>query len=225
MSMHRWPATLQDGREVVVRAGWDRTRTQQYFFLTILDEQTDDDEQCRVFSNLDLALSTGPGMTVEEIEQTLNRYRLPRPPELSKLLIADCEMQSMSTSSYEAEHLQPYLEQTVAGASKLPAQRAYEAYGGFTGFKTFDGRQMPNWDAISTRIQGAWGSAAERVRGDLWREVGPRLAEVVGWSESLRKLAATTDEEVARNYTDHIDKLIAEMRAAFEPVALSGQEP
>jgi hypothetical protein len=36
----------------------------------------------------------------------------------------------------------------------------YEAYAAHTGGKTFDGRDMPSWDALPDRIRNAWGAAA-----------------------------------------------------------------
>ncbi len=39
----------------------------------------------------------------------------------------------------------------------------YEAYAKFTGGKTYDGRDMPAWDDLTDRIQGAWQAAAEAI--------------------------------------------------------------
>lgn len=36
----------------------------------------------------------------------------------------------------------------------------YSAYGNFTEWKTFDGRDMPQWEKLSSRIQMAWQEAA-----------------------------------------------------------------
>lgn len=44
------------------------------------------------------------------------------------------------------------------------AQLAYRAYAESTGGKTWDGRDMPDWDGLGERIQGAWTAAAEEVR-------------------------------------------------------------
>ncbi len=43
------------------------------------------------------------------------------------------------------------------------ARVAYEAYAEFTGGKTFDGRDMPAWPDLTTRIQSAWGAAIAAV--------------------------------------------------------------
>jgi hypothetical protein len=43
------------------------------------------------------------------------------------------------------------------------ARLGYEAYAVATGGKTFDGRDMPQWDAITPRIQGAWRAAAKAI--------------------------------------------------------------
>lgn len=43
------------------------------------------------------------------------------------------------------------------------ARLAYEAYGESTGGKTFDGRQMPDWDDLGEKIQTAWVAAAGAV--------------------------------------------------------------
>lgn len=40
----------------------------------------------------------------------------------------------------------------------------YEAYAQSTGGKTFDGRDMPTWDALPERIQKAWNDAASAIR-------------------------------------------------------------
>jgi hypothetical protein len=39
------------------------------------------------------------------------------------------------------------------------AKRAYEGYATSTGGKTFDGRDMPPWDALPGRIKEAWRAA------------------------------------------------------------------
>lgn len=39
----------------------------------------------------------------------------------------------------------------------------YEAYAKFTGGKTFDGRDMPAWDDLGEKIQGAWTIAADAI--------------------------------------------------------------
>jgi hypothetical protein len=39
----------------------------------------------------------------------------------------------------------------------------YEAYADFTEGKTFDGRDMPNWDDLGSRIQSAWAMAAGAI--------------------------------------------------------------
>lgn len=43
------------------------------------------------------------------------------------------------------------------------ARAAYEMYAEVTGGKTFDGRDMPAWDDLGERIQGAWRAAADKV--------------------------------------------------------------
>lgn len=42
-------------------------------------------------------------------------------------------------------------------------QIAYEAYKEFTGGKTFDGRDMPEWKDLGDKIQRAWEAAADAV--------------------------------------------------------------
>lgn len=39
------------------------------------------------------------------------------------------------------------------------ARRAYEGYAAFTGGKTYDGRTMPAWDNLPSRIREAWRAA------------------------------------------------------------------
>lgn len=39
------------------------------------------------------------------------------------------------------------------------AQRGYEGYAASTGGKTFDGRDMPTWEALPERIKEAWRAA------------------------------------------------------------------
>lgn len=40
----------------------------------------------------------------------------------------------------------------------------YEAYFDFTFGKTFDGRDMPTWEALPQRIKDAWTAAARKIR-------------------------------------------------------------
>lgn len=39
----------------------------------------------------------------------------------------------------------------------------YEAYAESTGGKTYDGRQMPAWDALPPHVQNAWAAAANSI--------------------------------------------------------------
>lgn len=43
------------------------------------------------------------------------------------------------------------------------AKGAYEAYGGVTDHKNYQGLPMPEWDALTDKIKEAWMSAAEYV--------------------------------------------------------------
>jgi hypothetical protein len=43
------------------------------------------------------------------------------------------------------------------------AQGSYEAYAEATGGKTFDGRDMPAWENLGEKIQGAWRAAAAKA--------------------------------------------------------------
>lgn len=45
----------------------------------------------------------------------------------------------------------------------------YEAYAAHTGWKTFDGRDMPPWSQLGDRIQGAWQAAAAALGVDVER--------------------------------------------------------
>ncbi|MDB4996731.1 MAG: hypothetical protein JWM74_4163 [Myxococcaceae bacterium] len=45
-------------------------------------------------------------------------------------------------------------------SAKEIAQVAFEAYNASTGGKTYDGKAIPPWYAISPRIQDAWRAAA-----------------------------------------------------------------
>ena len=44
----------------------------------------------------------------------------------------------------------------------------YEGYAASTGGKTFDGRDMPTWDALPDRIRQAWSDAATAIIIDAW---------------------------------------------------------
>lgn len=49
------------------------------------------------------------------------------------------------------------------------ARKGYEGYASFTGNKTFDGRDMPSWEALPERIQQAWRAATTAI---LLNDVG-----------------------------------------------------
>ena len=40
----------------------------------------------------------------------------------------------------------------------------YEAYGNFTGWKTYNGKDMPKWDDLTLNIMRAWQAAGEAIR-------------------------------------------------------------
>lgn len=46
---------------------------------------------------------------------------------------------------------------------KTTGQIGYDAYGEFTGWRTFDGRPMPEWVDLGERVQGAWQAAADAI--------------------------------------------------------------
>lgn len=47
------------------------------------------------------------------------------------------------------------------------AKKAYNAYGEFRDWKTFDGRKMPTWEDLGEEIQQAWTKAAEAIVKEL----------------------------------------------------------
>lgn len=56
--------------------------------------------------------------------------------------------------------------------SKTPGQIGYEAYARHTGGVTFDGREMPTWEALrcsGTKVAGAWEAAARAILLDAPR--------------------------------------------------------
>ncbi len=48
-------------------------------------------------------------------------------------------------------------------STDLLAQSAYLAYGRSTGFKNYQGLDMPRWDDLGESIQGAWRAAVSEV--------------------------------------------------------------
>jgi hypothetical protein len=64
------------------------------------------------------------------------------------------------------------------------AKLAYAAYGESTGFKNFQGNQMPAWDDLGTPIQNAWIAAGNAV------------------SEYLMGPQADDDDELSPGLTD-----------------------
>lgn len=62
------------------------------------------------------------------------------------------------------------------------AKIAYRAYATSTGGKTFDGRDMPDWDDLGDRVQAAWTAAAEAVR--------VAVAPVVTWTSPTPAVAS-----------------------------------
>ncbi len=55
------------------------------------------------------------------------------------------------------------------------ARAGYEGYGEWTGWKTFDGRDMPRWDDLPERTRLAWVAAA----GAIFRKI-VHVGEVPG---------------------------------------------
>lgn len=47
------------------------------------------------------------------------------------------------------------------------AKSAYHAYGQVTDFKNYQGLPMPEWEALTERIQAAWKGAVKQVIVDL----------------------------------------------------------
>jgi hypothetical protein len=46
---------------------------------------------------------------------------------------------------------------------KTFGQVGYEAYSTFTGNKTYDGKEMPIWAHLTSRVQEAWRTAAASI--------------------------------------------------------------
>lgn len=57
------------------------------------------------------------------------------------------------------------IEVTVRLAPKHYGELGYRAYSWSTDNKTFDGRDMPAWEALPEQIQQAWATAASAIRG------------------------------------------------------------
>ncbi len=50
-------------------------------------------------------------------------------------------------------------------------KKGYEAYAKSTGGKTFDGRDMPPWDALSINIKRAWADASKAIAHEVYEAV------------------------------------------------------
>lgn len=50
-------------------------------------------------------------------------------------------------------------------------KRGYEAYAKSTGGKTFDGRDMPTWDALPENIKKAWADASKAIAHEVYEAV------------------------------------------------------
>jgi hypothetical protein len=61
--------------------------------------------------------------------------------------------------------------------SKPLGQIGYEAYAVSTGGKTFDGRDMPKWDELPSRVQVAWFCAASAIRDEFVQATSPLAGE------------------------------------------------
>lgn len=87
---------------------------------------------------------------------------------LVRMLAYDLEPpQAIEARLFKASDLEPVRAPDIApdtGTPQLYAQIGYEAYAQSTGGKTFDGRDMPTWEALPDRIQRAWTDAATAIR-------------------------------------------------------------
>jgi hypothetical protein len=210
MSNHQWPARLPDGREVVIRAGWDQPL--QYFFLTILDEQTDDDDQCRVFSNLDF--ENGPGMTLEQITGVLDRLRLLRPAQIDQLLEADRKSGSMASYHYAAEQLEPC--PAVAPENPL-AQVGYEGYGAHTGFRTWNDLPMPAWADLGPNVHGAWGAAGRAILLEVFLNTTPFLMDITRRASAMVSLAEDGNQQALLGQARELSNQVARLSDMLNP--------
>jgi len=66
---------------------------------------------------------------------------------------------------------------------KSDGQLAYERYAEFTGGKTYDGKDMPVWSNLGSRIQGAWEHA-----------VGGLVADRDAWKKRAAQHGCNTEE-------------------------------
>lgn len=70
------------------------------------------------------------------------------------------------------------------------ARAGYEAYAKSTGGKTYDGREMPKWDELPTRIQNAWKAAAKGIVAGFREQAVSVLNELVAADvEAIKALA------------------------------------
>lgn len=53
----------------------------------------------------------------------------------------------------------------------MSGKTGYEAYARCTDGKTYDGRDMPAWDELPGRIQGAWSEAAAAIAREVYAAV------------------------------------------------------
>ncbi len=80
------------------------------------------------------------------------------------------------------------------GQTEQLGRVGYAAYAECTGGKTYDGREMPEWDALPERIRGAWVRAAQAIVGEA---MGVRPLQIWVNDEALAPIDGDPPEIVS----------------------------
>lgn len=98
---------------------------------------------------------------------------------------------------------------------------AFESYGVAVGGKTYDGKPIPGWDAVTDAVRAGWSAAAAAVLADVITTLEPRvLEEPKSFSLDLETRAAGNPEalaELKRKIAAELPDAVAEADADTTP--------
>ena len=152
MTRFRWPATLEDGRKVLVTTGYERTPGR--YFLSVQDR----DSGRTVFSSSDLLDPLVDPVVVIEL---LDRQKLPRPPRLIQLLTESSQRHS------DVRTYQPFELVLFGAAAEGPDLAGAVAQAGYEAF--YIGSSGVPWAQLPAPLREAWTRAAEAIAAAIRR--------------------------------------------------------
>jgi len=149
MTRLRWPATLEDGRKVIVTTGYERNPGRYFFSVTERNSGTVVATAADLFP---------PILSPHMVVALLDDLKLARPPSLIQQL-RDTSQRHSDIRTYHPYELLPFGAVDGPDQTEVLAQAGYEAF--------YVGDSGVPWAQLTLPLREAWTRAAQAIAATL----------------------------------------------------------